>query len=370
MNNNSFHHFSQLPLELRRLIWKHCLPYRIAEQDMPDFLLDGNESRQACWADRITYQNAQLPVIAFVNSESRQVALEQGRRLELDVTTSLKSIWIQPRRDVLHINWSRMSYKHAAMACDPCSPIDMFLWHADDLGMRPSIVADIIYPFSLKALLDGADSADSTDMWSTGPCIKYKGREYERNQDVSDITAFAEMGCLSKLDIAMAAVSLHITRKAALRSGLFGLLGDAPVQMVDVDNKARLREFQALFREHALEKEPAVQTLFELFISPRFQTAVEAWKRQAEWLILAFMWQSAREENLDILGTNPGSAWVPYLPEQEYIWMSRFLLNEKHAWVKQARQSMPKLRLRIMVRYCTNECYIKERLPEGFGAYY
>ncbi|RHZ53913.1 2EXR domain-containing protein [Aspergillus thermomutatus] len=110
MNNNSFHSFSQLPLELRRLIWKHCLPHRIAEEDTPNFLLDGNECRQACWANRITHQNAQPPAIAFVTSESRQVALEQGRRLELEETTSLESIWVQPRRDVLHLNWTRLRY--------------------------------------------------------------------------------------------------------------------------------------------------------------------------------------------------------------------------------------------------------------------
>jgi hypothetical protein len=50
----------------------------------------------------------------------------------------------------------------------------------------------------------------------------------------------------------MAAVSLHITREEALRSGLFELLGDAPVQMVDVGDVAQ-REFQALSREHTLE---------------------------------------------------------------------------------------------------------------------
>jgi hypothetical protein len=48
--------------------------------------------------------------------------------------------------------------------------------------------------------------------------------------------------------------------------------------------------------------------------------------------------------------------------------MSQYLPVESHPWVKQARQSMPKLRPRIMVRYCTNECYIKERLPENFGS--
>jgi hypothetical protein len=163
----------------------------------------------------------------------------------------------------------------------------------------------------------------------------------------------------------MAAVSLHIPREAALRSGLFGLLGDAPVQMVDVGDEARLREFQALFREHTSEKEPAMQRLFEVFTSSQFQTAVEALKRQAEWILLAYM----RMDNLDVLETDPGSAWVPYLTKQGFLRMSEYLPDEEHPWVKQARQSAPKLRPRIMVRYCTNECYIKERLPKNFGTY-
>jgi hypothetical protein len=360
MNNDSFHYFSQLPLELRRLIWTHCLPHRIAEGDTPDFLLDGNESRQACWADRITHQNAQPPAIAFVNSESRQVALEEGRWLDLQDTTSLESIWVQPRRDVLHLNWTRLRYNVWGNADDPSSPIAMFLWRAEDLGMQPSVVAEIMHPFSLKAPLDGADGADASD----SPSLLYHDG---RNKDVGDMAYCAESQ--SRLDVAMAAVSLHIPREAALRSGLFGLLGDAPVQMVDVGDEARLREFQALFREHASEKEPAVQTLFEAFTSSRFQTAVEAWKRQAEWILLAYMWQRARMDHVDILGTNPGSAWVPYLSEREFLRMSEYLPDEDHPWVKQARQSAPELRPRIMVRYCTNECYINERLPKNFGTY-
>jgi hypothetical protein len=72
----AFHYFSQLPPELRCLIWKLCLPHCTAEEDTLDFLLDGNECRQACSADSITNPNAQPPVIAFVNRESRQVPLE------------------------------------------------------------------------------------------------------------------------------------------------------------------------------------------------------------------------------------------------------------------------------------------------------
>ncbi|KAB8237391.1 uncharacterized protein BDW43DRAFT_265367 [Aspergillus alliaceus] len=238
----------------------------------------------------------------------------------------------------------------------------MFLSGAKDLGMQPSVVAEIIYHFSLKVLLDGADGADPFDsLW----------RRYHGVYDpLTNEEAYGTSICVesqSRLDIAMAAVSLHITRKAALKSGLFGLLGDAPVQIVDIDDEARSREFQALFREHALEKEPAVQTLFELCTSSRFQTAVEVWRRQDECIIFANMWESARKENLDILGTDPGSAWIPYLSKQEFINMSQYLPNEKHPWAKQARQSMTKLRPRIMVRYCTNECYMKDPPPKYFG---
>ncbi|KAJ1713549.1 hypothetical protein NYO67_4277 [Aspergillus flavus] len=362
MSDNSFHYFTRLPLELRRLIWEHCLPYRIAELDIPAFLLDGEESRQACLPEYTTHQNAQLPVIAFVNSESRQVALEEGRWVQGQETTSKQLIWVQPRRDVLHLNWTRMSYDVLGPLVGLYSPIGWYSLQAEELGMQPSIVAEIIYYFDLKGLLEGADGADGADndepfsaSWSRRHDGMYDPLSIE---EASDIAALAEFH--RWYDVAMAAVSLHITREAALRSGLFGLLGDAPVQMVDVDDEARLRQFQALFREHALEKEPAVQALFELLTNARFRAAVGTWKSKAEWIILASMWDYARRKN-GILGTNPGSAWVPYLPEEARprIDLSQYSPNENHPWVKEARQSMPKLRPWIMVRHCANECYKK-----------
>ncbi|KAF4217715.1 hypothetical protein CNMCM6805_010418 [Aspergillus fumigatiaffinis] len=145
-------------------------------------------------------------------------------------------------------------------------------WRPEELGMQPSVVAEIIHPFSLKALLDGTDGADGVD-GSNSPWLLYHDG---RNNDVADIAGFSAY-----------------PQGSSLRSGLFGLLGDAPVQMVDVGDEARLREFQALFWEHTSEKEPAAQTLFEVFTSSQFQTAVEAWKKQAEWTLLAYMWQRA-----------------------------------------------------------------------------
>ncbi|KAJ5360576.1 hypothetical protein N7517_009767 [Penicillium concentricum] len=370
MTNDLFHYFSYLPLELRRMIWMHCLPHRIAEEDSPDYWFDGYESKQVCWARRLEFQNSQPPVIAFVNSESRQVALEQGHLLELPYEITLresKKIWVQPRRDVLHYNWTRMWYAIQGVDSDGPGSVDEFLLHAKDLGMRPSVTAELIYTFSLKQVLECDGDVDELcrenplhfGMWAI-PKILYHGRGEAADdvREMVDLLPWAK-DQRSRLDITMAGVSLHITSEVALKSGLFGLLGDAPVQMVDVDDEARVREFQALYREHAFEKEPVVQTLFETF------TSRGNMEKKAEWTILAYMWQSARERKLDILGTNPGSAWLPNLSEQKDIYMDEHLPNEQHPWVKHARQLAPQLRLRIKVHYCTNQCYIKERLPKG-----
>ncbi|KAJ5864483.1 uncharacterized protein N7529_006399 [Penicillium soppii] len=363
-SNDSFHYFLQLPPELRRMIWMHCLPYRIAEEDLPDGFFDGYASKHMCWNPRMTLQNAQMPAIAYVNSESRQVALEQGRLLEPADTRNIESLWVQPHRDVLHLNWTRLYYSAWGVDDDAPGWVDEFFLQAKDLGMRPSIAANLIHFFSLKAVLDCAGDADklgSHNPFHFGiqdiPKVRYhcRGDEADDVREIVNILPWAK-GQRSELDVTMAAVFLHIIREVALRSGLFGLLGDAPVQMVDVDDEARLREFQALYQEHALEKEPVVQTLFETFTSSLFRMAVEKWKSKAKWTIHAYMWQSARDRNLDIL-RDPGSAWLPYLLERKYIYMDRYLPNEQHPWVKHARQIAPKLRLRVMVRYCTKECY-------------
>jgi hypothetical protein len=84
------------------MIWMHCLPFRIAEEDSPYSFFDGYDSKHVCWNRRMTFQNAQRPANAYVNSEPQQVALEQGRLLETADDRTMESLWVQPHRDVLH----------------------------------------------------------------------------------------------------------------------------------------------------------------------------------------------------------------------------------------------------------------------------
>lgn len=366
METDAFHYFPKLPFEIRCLIWELCLPQRIVEEDAPFFLLDGNESRQACWALPTTYQNARQPVIAMVNKEAQKIAKEHGRMIQMQESTNLDSIWAQPRRDVLHLNWTRMRY---AVYGDPdgfSSPLAMFIWQAEELGMQPSVVAEILHPLSIKALLEGGSASEN-------PSVNYIS---VKNNDLSDIADCAKLADRTDqhLNITMAAASLHITREAVLRSGLFGLLGDAPVQMVDFDDDDRLRQFHELFKQNAMDEEPKVQILFDTFQTLQFRTAVEIWTRQAEWMIFARMWQRAQEPiytkepetkiYVEEIGTKPSLAWLPELREKVFIDMDEHSPNMDHPWVKRALRIAPRLRPQIMVRYCTNKCYMKDRHPE------
>jgi hypothetical protein len=72
--------------------------------------------------------------------------------------------------------------------------------------------------------------------------------------------------------VTLVAISIHVDRAAALESGLFGLLADAPVQTIDYDDVPQLRQFYQLFSSDPASKEaePHVEKLFNVLLSPVF----------------------------------------------------------------------------------------------------
>lgn len=77
----AFPKFSELPTELRRQIWRSCLPHRVAELDTPFYEYYGMVDREnsgGCLLEPTSRANAVPPVITRVCHESRMVALEHG----------------------------------------------------------------------------------------------------------------------------------------------------------------------------------------------------------------------------------------------------------------------------------------------------
>jgi hypothetical protein len=111
---------TKLPAELRRKIWRLCLPHRVFELDRPVAICTYTHEPIICALSTSTYFNACPPLITRVCFESREVAFEEGtftfedckpgipEDLEWDTSNAdrLEPAWRDPRRTLLfHINW-------------------------------------------------------------------------------------------------------------------------------------------------------------------------------------------------------------------------------------------------------------------------
>ncbi|KAJ5219969.1 hypothetical protein N7468_009173 [Penicillium chermesinum] len=384
----SFHLFPRLPAEIRLIIWEYCLPNRVAEVDDVFFILDGRENRQGCYAQSTTARNAQPPVLASVNAEARSITFQQGFKFhQQEPHTCLKSVWVQPRRDIMHLNWTSSYFRLLPHPVPWEKTVEHFLRRAEALKTQGSILADVIYPFYLRLRADGLDGTEVAPMPGLDDDYFRLGNFEVRGivrhlrlrwNDIRTANGMVRWGIPLKardpsekisIHVVMAAVSLHITKEVARESGMFGLLGDAPVQMIKVGDTDRLSRFETLYRQNTSGCDTEVQYLFDTFASARFQRDVQDWKTEAESVILLHLWSFEREMKHELLGEDPGSAWIPNLTEEMEFGIEIDAVppvpDEDHPWVKHARKSIPDLQPHITVRCCFNGCFNITWLPDG-----
>ncbi|KAK0101039.1 hypothetical protein ONS96_006269 [Cadophora gregata f. sp. sojae] len=385
---DSFPQFNHFPLELRQLIWKCCLPRRIAEEDFPFTLLDGKESRQACWPVRTTLQNARVPLLALVCREAREVVFEWGGHQISYDKTSLRSIWVQPNIDrALHINWTRRRDEeyYRINDCDDSElgncTMDIFVYRANEIyDMRISVDGEFLYPFDLEELkhphflapLD-TDSAGSDFMSLSTPSMPVGKSEDTRAHDLGKMVDGLYDYENKTVYATVVIISIHVDRAAALESGLFGLQADAPVQTVNYDDTSKFSQFYELYKSDLVlrEAEPHAEKLFEIILSPGFAVAVLSWQEKVRWLLQVAVWRNFQRKAClkTFEGTDPGSVWRPPVPaKQKFMRMDQFAPNEDHRWWgENAEKHVPKVVPQVMFRLCDNRCYREERRPEMFG---
>ena len=385
---DSFPEFSTFPSEVRRLIWRCCLPRRVAEVDFPYTLLDGKDSRQACWPNRTTYQNARVPVVAAVCREAREVVSECGAHKETQDDTSLRSIWIQPKIDrALHLNWTRRRNAAFFRKWDAWfppfedTPVTMHICTARwEYEMRVSFVGEVLFAFDLRELMGSppplpAPPSRDDSVQSEIPRMPVSDTSVFRDATAIDTGAIFELLYDHHVYVTLVAISLHLDRAVALESGLFGLLADAPVQTIDYDDVPQLRKFYELFSSDpgVKEAEPHVEKMFNVLLSPEFHTAVLSWKAKVKWLLQAAAWRYWQTgERLESFGgADPRSVWTPPVPNDprlQYLQIDQFVPNEDHPWwAEHGEKLLPKVVPQIMVRLCDNQCYREERRPDMFG---
>lgn len=224
----TFHQFSKLPAELRLQIWRLCLPYRVWEMDYPTdegfFLKPDPNDTYPCNVKCTALLNGLPPVITRVCTESRAVARENSAGYtteeyyeELDAgdtfisTTSsgcYEDFWLDPKRTgVVNLNWDdgyQAIYQNSAGPA-----IANLAWESKQVAARPSF----------------------DEYWISCSWLDF---EEQRFEVFNQIPAWW---------VIVHSVIIHATFRDAARSGLFGLLGDATVQIVSLSDRERINSF-------------------------------------------------------------------------------------------------------------------------------
>lgn len=241
MANNTFHPFPRLPTELREEIWRFCLPHRVYELDQPIErfvyeVLEEEDENIPCWLWKTSRSNVRPPLLTRVCRESRRVALATGKWVsylrwrrnawsvngpyEADWNTGNvidQGFWQDSSRDTVHLNWTSLY----------------------DIDFGPRMASHPLTSLAQEAKrLNGSASfmlGEMTDEIGEGePFNRPISRLFNRiplgEGKQEDLTA---LRLLLEWMVVVRVVVIHLDLGRAADSGLFGLLGDEIIQVVD-----------------------------------------------------------------------------------------------------------------------------------------
>lgn len=289
-------------------------------QDLPEEL----EGTAGCTLDGATCRNSAPPIIMRVCFEAREVAFETGYLINFrslwdccsanarGTGATLHSCWFDPARDAIHLHWDPLYEVEWQTTCE--DPIPVLI----SLGAKAARGASVTW-----------DSATSSDY--SMELIKQASQSY--------------MLCVFR------PVSIHARREDALWSGLWGILGEERVVLVDADNDARIRLFDDFNRLHGSSRDAQTTDFFQRWRDSGadfHKQNIEFYK--TDWLQWKSKWgtPSWEEEVLDAVWTIIRSE-TPRVPA---TWIPKW----DHKWVQKSLQDLPTFRPVYMMRLCTSGC--------------
>ncbi|KAI1080980.1 hypothetical protein F5B20DRAFT_538088 [Whalleya microplaca] len=232
-----FHLFPRLPAELRLIVWRECLPHRVVELERPLSQIVFFKQPKHCTVEATTNQNSCQPVISRVCRESRAVAFETGGGLwahypdednnHWEHYFAMRDPWFDTARDVVHMHYEEaydVDFGHPNSG----DPVRHVVWAA--------------------AQTKSGQASFNLDFLSPG---------YMYNQSqLADLLRLR-----SSWLVVVHIVVVHMDLEAAATSGLFGLLCDARVQIIDLRDKRRVDAFYDLALKNKRTTDPAGQPL-------------------------------------------------------------------------------------------------------------
>jgi hypothetical protein len=265
MVNDNFHRFTRLPLELREEIWRLCLPHRVYEMDDPIAryvygVLEEADDNTPCWLGGTSRSNVRPPLLTRVCHESRRVAFATGKWVsglrwrpnawsvngpdEADWITGNvidEGFWQDPSRDIVHLNWTSFYDIDFGPSLDG-HPLTLLAQEAKLLNGSASFMLD-------QLLVDESLGWEPYDE-PISPWFERISLCKGRPEDLAALKLLPEWMVIVRV------IVVHLEFRRAAESGLFGLLGDEIIQVVDVT--LPLAEQLYALAEHCERGAPAV----------------------------------------------------------------------------------------------------------------
>ncbi|KAH0171372.1 hypothetical protein KCU67_g2214, partial [Aureobasidium melanogenum] len=239
MADDTFHPFPQLPTELREEIWRYCLPHRVSEMDNPaNFIVyftreDDDNDKRPCSLGMTTFNNNHPPLLTRVCRESRRIAFQSGNwatvirekgnlhRASEPEWEAMNFIyydyWQDPLRDSAHLNWTPAYDADLGCTTDG-HPLKSLVQESKLLNGSASIMLDYMSDTLME--LEPFDKP-ITQQLENIPI------QHDKQEDLAALKLLLEWLVVVRVII------IHLDFAQAAKTGLFGLLGDEPVQIVD-----------------------------------------------------------------------------------------------------------------------------------------
>ncbi len=314
-------------------------------------LIAWRASKQNTVTTSTTEAELLFPVISHVCREARELVLKRhvymsGQEGQLDddgVPCPEWNAWNEtlPLRlrkgfDMVHLHWNR-SYDRLIYLPAPPNPLPYFQWLANQAAAA-SISAELLHPF------DGGLGNSTIDL--------------------EDVKYFRPHNLYY---VVLAIVEIHLTDHEAAHAGVFGRLGEEPIQLVDPRDTATVARFRDVWRCHHLpSEEPDIAELFSRAVdsAEAYRARVEQWRQELEKV---WMWRKCRElgvrgETLAEIWPDPnrptGGPFIFPFPFSFRIDWARQVRDREHPWVRAQLALMPRFEPALMFGHCSRMCAV------------
>lgn len=296
-------------------------------------------------------------MLASVCRETRAFTLRYGHRHLFRVQGSEEAIWIQPRLDTLNLYFQHVPNSFPGM-CQTVSTrrTDLYDSVAEALELNmpislPTVAIDEFYINKLKAIVKWEEQMDRLGGHPDRDCYPYP--------------SVAESFLTSDTTIILSITSIYfrISHQQARESGLFGHLGDAPVQIVPCNDQKRMKRFAEAYKRYSLADTDdfGARTMQgatnQIGISKAGHHVADAEKSLLVqlWMLDYLRGRLDKETCFDMWDEKQNVTSVFDVPQLSWLWT---VFDESHPWVQDARRRLVKFKPVVTFRHCARNCHL------------